>query len=154
MWTGMVWNSGPVWDPDAGVLGLHDVVVDLHARPGDGVAAGGRVGVAGVRPDRVGALGAATVGLVGAGVDDDEVVDDPVGLEQVAVAVGVALVLDVVVGPGEVGVAGRQGVDRVDHQLGHLAGVRRLGPPPPAPGRRGDRVRMPDGRPPGRIGSG
>jgi hypothetical protein len=47
----------------------------------------------------------------------------PPSLEQVAVAVGVALVLDVVVRPGEVGVAGRQGVDRVHHQLADLAGV-------------------------------
>jgi hypothetical protein len=76
-----------------------------------------------VRPDGVGALGTTVVGLVGAGVDDHEVVDDAVGLEQVAVAVDVALVIDVVVGPGEVGVAGREGVDRVHHQLAGLAGV-------------------------------
>jgi hypothetical protein len=110
-------------DPDAGVLGLHDVVVDLDAGARDGVAAGGRVDVAGVRPDGVGALGTTVVGLVGAGVDDHEVVDDAVGLEQVAVAVDVALVLDVVVGPGEAGVTGREGVDRVHHQLADLAGV-------------------------------
>jgi hypothetical protein len=108
-------------DPDPGVLGLHDVVVDLHGRAGDGVAAGGRVDVAGVRPDGVRPLLAAVVGLVGAGVDDHEVVDDPVGLEQVAV--DVALVLDVVVGPREVGLGGGQGVDRVNDQLGDLAGV-------------------------------
>jgi hypothetical protein len=56
-------------------------------------------------------------------VDDHEVVDNPVGLEQVAVAVDVALVLDVVVGPGEVGLGGGQGVDRVHHQLADLAGL-------------------------------
>jgi hypothetical protein len=110
-------------DPDAGVLGLHDVVVDLDAGARDGVAAGGRVDVAGVRPDGVGALGTTVVGLVGAGVDDHEVVDDAVGLEQVAVAVDVALVLDVVVGPGEAGITGREGVDRIHHQLADLAGV-------------------------------
>ena len=78
--------------------------------PGIGVAAAidGRV-----RPDRVHALRAAAAGLVLAGVHQHQVVDDAVRLEDVAVTVDVALVLDVVVGPGEVRVARGQRVDRV-----------------------------------------
>ena len=69
---------------DAGVLGLHDVVRELQVGAGDGGAAGhGRR----VRPDRVGALGAAAAGLVLAGVHEHDVVDDAVGLVEVAVAV-------------------------------------------------------------------
>ena len=96
-------------DADAGVLGLDDVVGDLDVRSGDGVARDRR----GMGPDGVDALGATAAGLVLAGVHEHEVVDDAVRLEDVAVAVDVALVLDVVVRPGEVGLGGRERVDRV-----------------------------------------
>ena len=94
-------------DADAGVLGLRGVVEDLDAGARDLVAARRRVDAWAGGPLGVGPLLAAVVGLVGAGVDHHDVVDDAVGLEQVAVAVPVALVLEVVVGPGEVGVGGR-----------------------------------------------
>ena len=68
-------------------------------------------------PLGVGLLLAAVVGLVGAGVHHDHVVEHAVGLEQVAVAVLVALVLDVVVGEREVRVGVGQRLHRVD---GHL----------------------------------
>ena len=68
-------------------------------------------------------LVAAVVGLVGAGVDEHDVVEHTVGLEQVAVTVEVALVLDVVVGEGEVGVGVVQRLHGVD---GHLAGAPRV----------------------------
>ena len=64
-------------------------------------------------PDGVDALGAATAGLVLAGVHEHEVVDDAVRLEDVAVTVDVALVLDVVVRPREVRLGGGERVDRV-----------------------------------------
>ena len=103
-----------------GVLGLHDVVRDLDVGARDRVAADdGR----GVGPDGVDALGAAATGLVLARVHEHEVVDDAVRLEDVAVTVGVALVLDVVVLPGEVRLRGGQ---RVDGMLAERAGAARV----------------------------
>ena len=99
---------------DARVLGLHDVVRQLEVGAGDGRAAGDRRGV---RPDGVRTLGAAAAGLVLARVHEHHVVDEAVGLEDVAVSVAVELVLDVVVIEGEVGDLRHQGVGRVDGQL-------------------------------------
>src|SRR5690606_3752476 len=107
-------------DADAGVLGLHDVVGDLQVGAGHLVAA--RDG-AGVRPDGVGALGAAVGGLVLAGVDQHQVVDHAVRLGEVAVAVGVGDVFEVVVGPREVGLGLGERVDGVD---GELSGAERV----------------------------
>ena len=53
------------------------------------------VGLPAVAPDGVGALVGVPCGLVATGVDDLEVVDDAVGLLEVAVAVDVVAVLDV-----------------------------------------------------------
>ena len=81
----------------AGVLGLHDVVGQAQAGVAD------RLGVhdrAGVGPDGVDALVTAAAGLVLAGVHEHDVVDVAVGLEELAVAVTVELVLDVVVSRG------------------------------------------------------
>ena len=50
-------------------------------------------------------------------------VDHAVGLDEVAVAVDVALVLEVVVGPREVGLRLGEACDRVDRQL---AGAQRV----------------------------
>ena len=59
-------------------------------------------------------------------MDHHEVIDDAIGLEHVAVAVDVALILDVVVGPWEVGLLGRDLVDRVHDHLGDAARIVRM----------------------------
>ena len=105
---------------DAGVLRLDDVVLDLEVGAGD---RGSARDVGRVRPDRVGAFLAAATGLVLAGVHEHDVVDDAVGLVDVAVAVAVALILDVVIGPGEVRVLLRERRHRVDRQLAGAEGV-------------------------------
>ncbi len=81
--------GGVVADPDAGVadLGAAGLVV-ARTRRADAVG----VGVPAVRPDRVGALGAAAGLLALTGVDGLEVVDVAVGLVEVAVAVVVVAV--------------------------------------------------------------
>ena len=78
-----------VADPDAGVTDLD--ATELVAR-GAGLAGVGGVGVPAVRPDGVGALGAAAGLLALTGVDRLEVVDVAVGLVEVAVAVVVVAV--------------------------------------------------------------
>src|SRR5690606_21999322 len=78
---------------------------------------------AGVRPGGVGAPGAAVGGLVLAGVHQHQVVDHAVRLGEVAVAVGVGDVFEVVVGPREVGLGLGERVDGVD---GELSGAERV----------------------------
>ncbi len=95
-------------DPDA--LALRTLALGAghhHAGQVAGAAVDALVDAGGVRPDGVGALGAAAGALAAAGVDDDEVVHVAVGLEEL-VAGDAVLVLAVVLGPGEVGVLRRR----------------------------------------------
>ncbi len=96
--------DGVVTDPDAGgvvrdrvgrVRALAEaaaVGADVHTGQATG-AAGLEVGVPAVAPDGVGAVGRVTGRLVAARVDDLEVVDEAVGLVEVAVPVDVVAVL-------------------------------------------------------------
>ena len=89
-----------VVDPDTGRVVGHVSARDesIVAADVDADAVGAaelEVGLPAVAPDRVGALVGVARGLVATGVDDLEVVDDAVGLLEVAVAVDVVAVLDV-----------------------------------------------------------
>ena len=92
--------DGVVADPDPrrvvrqGLPTRHTALPDVDA--GEAVRAASRhVGVPAVAPDGVCAIDRVAGGLVTPGVHDLEVVDEPVGLREVAVAVAVIAVLDV-----------------------------------------------------------